>query len=108
MWLITTQGFYSVVAHRDDPDQLLVRARVRDDLKALREQIPGIELTETPEADYRWRAEVSRDKWQSALVALGEDIDYDNFKNAVGEQQGWVRESVYHRVWDALFTLQRP
>jgi hypothetical protein len=36
MWLVTTQGFYSVVAHRGDPDRVLVRARVREDLEALR------------------------------------------------------------------------
>ena len=29
MWLFTTQGFYSVVAHRDDPETLIVRARTR-------------------------------------------------------------------------------
>ena len=40
MWLFTTQGFYSVVAHRRDPDRLLVRARAREDLEALRDQIP--------------------------------------------------------------------
>ena len=108
MWLITTQGFYSVVAHRDDPDRLLVRSRVRGDLEALRMQIPGSEPVETPEADYRWRVEVTRDEWRVALVALSEDIDYDNFKNAVGERCGWERERVYHDVWADLLSLQRP
>lgn len=108
MWLVTTQGFYSVVAHRGDPDRVLVRARVREDLEALRQQIAGIEPVETPGADYRWRAEVSRDEWQGALAALGGGIDYDNFKTAVAEQQGWKREAVYHKVWAALARLQRP
>jgi len=108
MWLVTTQGFYSVVAHRDDPERLLVRARVREDLEALRAQIAGIEPVEMPDADYRWRAEVTRDEWQAALASLGGSIDYDNFKNAVGERQGWEREAVYHKVWAALARLQRP
>ncbi len=43
MWLVTTQGFYSAVAHRDDPDKVLVRGRTRGDIEALREQIPSIE-----------------------------------------------------------------
>lgn len=39
MWLITTQGFYSVVAHRTDPDRVLVRCRTQADIEALRVQI---------------------------------------------------------------------
>ena len=59
MWLITTQGFYSVVAHRRDPDKLIVRGRVREDLEALREQIPELRVFSDPDADYRWRAVVT-------------------------------------------------
>ena len=32
MWLLTTRGFFSVVAHRNEPDAVLVRARARIDL----------------------------------------------------------------------------
>ena len=35
MWLITTQGFYSAVEHREDPERLIVRARTREDIEAL-------------------------------------------------------------------------
>ena len=38
MWVMTTQGFYSVVAHRDEPDSVIVRARTSEDIEALREQ----------------------------------------------------------------------
>ena len=34
MWLVTTRGFYSVVENHHDPDELLVRARVREDLES--------------------------------------------------------------------------
>lgn len=61
MWLITTQGFYSVVAHRNRPDILLVRARAHADIEALRDQILDLEPYEDPRADYRWRTEVSRE-----------------------------------------------
>lgn len=42
MWLFTTQGFYSAVAHRSDPSRAIVRARAREDLEALRHQIPSL------------------------------------------------------------------
>jgi hypothetical protein len=107
MWLLTTQGFYSVV-HRDPdkPDTLLVRARTRADIEALRQQIPNIEPIETSSADYRWRAAVSREAWAHAAAELAAEIDYDNFKNAVKRVQGPDRAGVYSRVWDALYELQ--
>jgi hypothetical protein len=107
MWLITTQGFYSVVAHRDDPDLLLVRARTREDIEALREQIPALEPFEDRSADYRHRAVVTREHWRDAVAQLVGAIDYGNFKSAVGKRQGWDRERVYHAVWDVLARLQR-
>ena len=107
MWLVTTQGFYSVVAHRTRPEHLLVRARAREDLEALRLQIPSIELNEDPSADYRWRAEVHREDWRRALIQLVDRIDYDNFKDAVARRHGMKREAVYHRVWRELLRLQR-
>ena len=106
MWLVTTQGFYSVVAHRTKPEHLLVRARAREDLEALKKQIPSLEPCEDPHADYRWRVEVHRDEWRRALVQLSDRIDYDNFKSAVATRQGMKREAVYHRVWRELLRIQ--
>lgn len=107
MWLLTVQGFYSVVAHRDDPDKLLVRARARDDIEALREQIPALEPFEDPDADYRHRAVVSRAEWVAALAQLVAGVDYDNFKDAVAARQGAARSGLYGRVWSILRGLQR-
>ena len=107
MWLLTTQGFYSVVAHRRDPDKLLVRARAREDLEALREQIPGLRITSDRAADYRWRAVVSRAEWVAAVAVLAANLDYGNFKAAVAEREGAERHRVYQRVWSELLSLQR-
>lgn len=107
MWTITPQGFYSVVAHRDDPDTLLVRARVRADLDALRAQIPSLEIVERPGSDYRYRAFVSRASWVDAVASLARAIDYGNVKDAVTERQGSARAALYLRVWDVLRGLQR-
>ncbi len=107
MWLLTTEGFYSVVAHRRDANKLIVRGRAREDLEALREQIPELRVFSDPDADYRWRAVVTRAEWVVAVAQLADEIDYDNFKSAVGARQGRERERLYHRVWVALRELQR-
>jgi hypothetical protein len=109
MWLITTQGFYSVVEDRDDSDRVLIRARARDDLEALKRQIPDLQIHETPppEHDYGYRAFVTRDQWCEAAAQLAGEIDYDNFKNAVSDRHGRDREHLYHEVWHKLSELQR-
>lgn len=107
MWLATTRGFYSVVAHREQDDVLLVRARNRGDIYALAELIPSLRPRRTPKADYLWRAEVSRTEFERALPALVAEIDYPNFKDAVKARQGKARASIYTRVWGVLLGLER-
>lgn len=106
MWLFTTKGFYSVVEHRDDPDKLLVRCRVKADMEALIEYMPWITPFEDKTADYRYRAIVPRRDWLSTMLELGDEIDYANFKKAVRKRQGPKREAVYMRVWTAMLSLQ--
>jgi hypothetical protein len=106
VWVMTTRGFYSVVQDDEDPDTLLVRARVRGDLERLGEIIEGLELWHDPAADYAWRAPVARSEWAYALGVLAGEIDYRNFKEAVAERQGEERASVYGQVWSALYWLQ--
>ena len=107
MWVFTTQGFYSVVADRNDPGQVLVRGRAREDLEALKGQIADLEIFEDRAADYRWRAYVSREQWRDAVAQIAEEIDYPNYKDAVAERQSHDRASVYGRVWSVLQSLQR-
>jgi hypothetical protein len=107
MWLMTTQGFYSVVRHRDDPTKLIVRGRAEEDLKALRAQVPDLRVFSDEQADYRWRAVVSEAAWVAAVAQLATDIDYDNFKSAVSERQGPERARIYGHIWGELLSLQR-
>jgi len=108
MWLFTTQGFYSVVEDRDDPQWLLVRTRTREDLTALGSQVEGLEVFENADADYRWRARLLREEWLAAVAQLAHAIDYPNFKEAVDERQGSRRASLYSKVWLVLRRLGRP
>ncbi|MBA2241175.1 MAG: hypothetical protein H0W09_08070 [Solirubrobacterales bacterium] len=107
MWLMTLQGYYSVVADRDRPDKLLVRARTREDIEALRRQIPELEPWEDRSADYRWRASVSRAQLIVAMTLLIDEIDYPNFKSAVAERGDHERANLYSRLWGQLLSLQR-
>ena len=107
MWLFTTDGFFSAVAHRDDPETILVRARVREDALRLQEAIGQGEVTETPDADYRYRVLLPRETWSAYLAAAGDTIDYPNFKNAVAARQGADRARVYAGVWSVMFELQQ-
>lgn len=107
MWLFTTLGFFSVVSHRDDPGTVLIRARVRDDLDALRvHHLPDLEIVENADADYAFRAFVSRDEWEHAAQQLARDIDYPNFKDAVAARQGAARAHGYMEVWEVMRRLQ--
>ena len=106
MWLITTRGFYSVVEHRSDPERLIVRARRREDLEALAELIPDLEIFSDRRADYRWRAVVARAEWALAVAQLAAEIDYSNFKSAVGQRQDDERAGLYAEVWRVLYGLQ--
>jgi hypothetical protein len=107
MWLFTTIGFFSVVADLAHPDTLKVRARAREDLEALRDHyLPDLEIVETGHTDYRFRAFVHRDEWTHAVRALAADIDYPNFKSAVGQRQGAARAKRYAEVWQVMYGLQ--
>lgn len=106
MWIVTTQGFYSVVEDPKRPDTLVIRCRVKRDLVALKEQIPELRPIHGAGTDYAWRAFVPRQRWVEAATALSEDIDYGNFKDAVKARQGAKRASAYMRVWVALLDLQ--
>jgi hypothetical protein len=114
MWLITEQGFASVVAHREKEDVLLVRSRAEGDLLAFcrlagEEGIEGFDASgiwEDPSADYRWRMEVDRKAVAELARAMVDRVDYDNFKSRVGAGDP-ERASIYARVWEALYEIQR-
>ena len=107
MWLVTTRGFYSAVEDHGNAGHVLVRARVREDLEALTDLIPGLDVHETPGRDYRFRASVTREAWATAVAGLAREIDYPNFKNAVADRQGSDRAHEYSSVWGTLLALQQ-
>jgi hypothetical protein len=116
MWLMTPIGFYSVVAHRDKPQRVLVRARCRQDLERLLElDTAGLPpsraafpapIVQTLQADYPYRVELGRKRWEHLAGLLARHVDYPNFKDAVKDRQGPARAGVYTSVWGALHRIE--
>lgn len=100
MWLFTTKGFISAVAHIDKPNTMIVRARTRQHLK---EVCPGAYITTSKDADYHFRTEMSKDRFAQIVDNAIREIDYPNFKNT-------IRDKKYHdaalNVWWDMRRLQ--
>lgn len=106
MWIFLSDSFVSVVADRNDPARLLVRARRPGDIEAFLAPVTlprEFAVTESPDADYKFRAFVPREVIARATVAHASAIDYSNFKNTVREP---ARHSAYMDVWSVMHAYQ--
>lgn len=100
MWIFLNDAFLSVVAQRDRPNHLLVRARIKGDIqRALRNAGSKITVRHTPEHDYQYRTVVPRSALTKAMTRAVAGIKYDNFKALVVEAD---REVAYTRVWSVM------
>jgi hypothetical protein len=121
MWLFTKHGFYSVVCARQgdgghgqpiDKSRLMVRARLRHHLEALKQRFPDAlgdaEIREFLGSDYAFRIFVKKSDWVTVAAALAEEIAYDNFKGEVARgDAGQGYEAALHDVWGVMYRLQR-
>lgn len=102
MWIFTKTGFVSIVAHRTTSGTMIVRARRRADLEGFVAAFGGpkvrpVEILETPDADYRFRAFMPKKNVAMRVMQLALEVDYPNFKAAAGTDP--VQAGVLHRVW---------
>lgn len=123
MWIFTKYGFFSTVCARKgngahgqpvDPDRIMVRARVRHHLDAIKERFPellgGCQIMEFPGTDYAFRLFVDKAAWCQVLADMAHEMDYDNFKSEIARLQGDgddAYESALHKVWTVMHGLQR-
>jgi len=123
MWLFTRYGFFSVVCARQgdgrhdrplDRDRLMVRARLRAHLEALRERFANLladcEICEFVGTDYAYRLFVDKPAWAEVVVGLNNEIDYGNFKSEVARHQGRegrAYEEALHSVWSVMNRIQK-
>ena len=128
MWMMTEHGAYWVGQHREKPEMVLIRARRREHLEALK---PAIEashssytlrlafedvvaedwsfaIQETPACDFPYRATMPRMLWGAVARHLAEDIDYGTFKGRLRERHGAT--GPYYRFivdcWSASFEME--
>jgi len=101
MWIFFNDAFLSVVAHKTQPESLLVRARAAGDIEAV---FPGAVVSHTPSHDYAYRAVLPRMVVADALFRRADSIDYPNFKDSVPEED---RHDVYFDVWRSMMEFQR-
>ena len=103
MWIFLNDAFLSAVEHRNDPNLLLVRARVSGDLQRVFPDLAK-NVQKTTKADYRFRLAVDRTRFMEALNQEVGRIDYGNFKKSVKE---FDRHEAYLDVWSAMYGLQQ-
>jgi hypothetical protein len=122
MWIFSKYGFFSAVCARQgpgrhgqpvDPDRIMVRARVREHLEALKqrfpEQLAQCEIQVFPATDYAYRIFLAKSVWADILSSLAEETDYDNFKSEVARHlgpSGSAYEHSLHDVWSVMHRLQ--
>lgn len=123
MWLFTKYGFFSAVCAREgsgrqgqpvDPTRMMVRARVRAHLDALKDRFSDLldpcDIHESAQTDYAYRIFVAKSAWSQVLAGLAEEADYDNFKSEVARFQksaGGSYQQSLHDVWSVMHRLQK-
>lgn len=115
MWLFTKLGFYSIVAHKDDPHTVLIRARAREDLERLqtfyrhhdeRSHLAQADIHESDTSDYRFRIFARRADFDTFMILLAIDLDYTNFKDEIHKQGDAPRDTAYMNVWVDMRNFQ--
>jgi hypothetical protein len=107
MWALVDTGFISVVEHREDPNVLLVRSRVREDIT--RTFGTDIEIEELPGADYLFRAKVDRQRVADTMWEKVMTLDYDSHVKDVAIKRSAPsagRSAAYYATWTAMAQMQ--
>jgi hypothetical protein len=112
MWIASKYGWFSIVKKDGG---FHVRARTEADLHQLQHAVGGdfaeLKVHITPHADYCCRIFIPGAEGEtllsSVMTALGDSVDYANFKSMIGsspDQQGKL--GYYHAVWAEMDRYQ--
>lgn len=102
MWVFLTDAMFSIVENRNDPTELMVRARLPGDLER---HFPEAEVLELEQADYRFRVFVPRQLVEEKILEQVKAIDYPDFKSQIAPDDT-VRRMAYQRVWSVMNNAQ--
>lgn len=100
MWIFLRDSFLSIVQHDDEPRLLQVRARIRGDIERV---FPEANVAEDSRSDYRFCANVSRERVTQAIALRVSQIDYGSLYEAVGEDE---RATSYDRSYSVMLEEQ--
>ena len=107
MWIMTVDGFYSVVKKPGQEKEVTVRSRVKHDLAKLLTKVNlEIPIQDGVGTDYPFRVVISQTDWGNYLQKAAMDIEYDNFKNTL-DSSDHNRHDAYFNCWSALTLLEK-
>jgi len=99
MWIFAKDGFLSITPHREKPDMLIVRARVKGDIE---HYFPGATVICTDDADYLYRTTLPReevaDRVREAVIEIRSGL-----KDSVTDKR---RAGYYLDVWSTMAEMQ--
>lgn len=106
MWIAMTDGFFSIVEHKEDTGKLLVRARLRGNLEhvfgvAMKREGVGVSVDEG--TDYRFRTVLSRASVVAVIASELSGLDYTNFKGSVDNTR---LGNMYGQIWNVGYDHQ--
>jgi hypothetical protein len=111
LWVFTAEGFFSAVHDKFcNRDELMIRARCKDDLCQLSKKLHGScdesQILEIGHADYRFRMKVPKQAWSQYLAEYALSLDYANVKDSIIPDGDHSRKDAYYQVWLALHRWQ--
>lgn len=112
MWLFCEDGFFSIVQDKVDKEKVCVRARSVADIRRFARAVElltgiSVKVITTPKADYLFRVVISKRAWKKVAGFYAESIEYDNFKEHMGEMcRSKVFMKALHDVWTTMWLLQ--
>lgn len=111
MWLFSRYGFFSAVAEPRETGRVMVRARSKGHLVALKKRFPvlgPLRIYTTPQRDYKYRLLVCRAIWSDIVAAVALEVTYSNFKDEARRTRSF--DSAYiealHDVWTVMYRSQ--
>ncbi len=102
MWIVLSNGWLSIVSHREYSEMLLVRARKHAHIQYY---FPRAEIYTFEDADYPFRADIMRIEVGEMIANYATDIQYDNFKDSVDEYD--LANSLVN-VWHVMYDYGMP
>ena len=98
MWVFLPGGFISVVAHREQPNDFMIRSRNSEHLSIL---FPECEIIELDDSDYRYRTVLPRREVNDMISKHIENMEYDNFKSSISESE---YNNACNHVWRVMYS----